>query len=185
VPEDTAEISESSFEEPTIPDAPQEIEETLPEEDTEPMPDWLKGFTQEPESTDWAPSDEATQKGAKEPAQDSGWIPEFKPEPPTTQASKEQYIRKVTGPLRPDPKNVLSNANEALKAYDIDTALESYTQLIERGELLDEVIFDLREALYRYPIDVSIWQALGDAYIRNNQLQEALDAYTKAEELLR
>jgi len=32
---------------------------------------------------------------------------------------------------------------------------------------------------------VAIWQALGDAYMRANLLQEALDAYTKAEELLR
>ena len=44
---------------------------------------------------------------------------------------------------------------------------------------------DLREALYRYPVEVSLWQALGDAYMRSNRLQEALDAYTKAEELLR
>ena len=44
---------------------------------------------------------------------------------------------------------------------------------------------DLRDALYRYPVEVPIWQALGDAYMRANRLQDALDAYTKAEELLR
>ena len=48
-----------------------------------------------------------------------------------------------------------------------------------------DVIRDLRDALYRYPVEVSIWQALGDAYMRANRLQDALDAYTKAEELLR
>ena len=58
-------------------------------------------------------------------------------------------------------------------------------KLIKKGKLLDEIIFDLREALYRYPVEVSIHQALGDAYMRANQLQDALDAYTKAEELLR
>jgi cytochrome c-type biogenesis protein CcmH/NrfG len=51
--------------------------------------------------------------------------------------------------------------------------------------LLNEIILDLQDALYRYPVEISIWQALGDAYMRNNQLQDALDAYTKAEELLR
>jgi cytochrome c-type biogenesis protein CcmH/NrfG len=39
--------------------------------------------------------------------------------------------------------------------------------------------------LYRFPVDVNIWQSLGDAYMRANRLQDALDAYTKAEELLR
>ena len=58
-------------------------------------------------------------------------------------------------------------------------------KLIRKTRLLDEVIYDLREALYRYPVEVSIWQALGDAYMRANRLQDALDAYTKAEELLR
>jgi len=43
----------------------------------------------------------------------------------------------------------------------------------------------LRDAMYRFPVDVDIWQLLGDAYMRSNRLQDALDAYTKAEELLR
>jgi cytochrome c-type biogenesis protein CcmH/NrfG len=63
--------------------------------------------------------------------------------------------------------------------------MEQYAKLIKKGRFLDDAIRDLRDALYRYPIEVSIWQALGDAYMRSNRLQEALDAYTKAEELLR
>ena len=63
--------------------------------------------------------------------------------------------------------------------------MKQYTKLIKKGRLLDEVIHDLREAIYRYPVDVIIWQTLGDAYMRANRLQDALDAYTKAEELLR
>jgi cytochrome c-type biogenesis protein CcmH/NrfG len=63
--------------------------------------------------------------------------------------------------------------------------MEHYARLIKKGRFLDDAIRDLRDALYRYPVEVSIWQALGDAYMRSNRLQEALDAYTKAEELLR
>jgi cytochrome c-type biogenesis protein CcmH/NrfG len=51
--------------------------------------------------------------------------------------------------------------------------------------MIEETIHDLRDALYRYPVDISIWQTLGDAYLCNNQIQDALDAYTKAEEFLR
>ena len=84
-----------------------------------------------------------------------------------------------------DPNAVLEVAQRAMYNGDLDTAIPLYNQLIDDGKLLEEVIHDLRDALYRYPIDINIWQSLGDAYARNNLLQEALDAYTKAEELLR
>ncbi len=79
----------------------------------------------------------------------------------------------------------LSEIQTALNHGDLDQALAGYNDLIQNGECLEETIHDLRDALYRYPVDISIWQTLGDAYARNNQLQEALEAYTKAEELLR
>ena len=64
-------------------------------------------------------------------------------------------------------------------------AVDLYQKLIRKGKSLDDIIRDLRDALYRYPVEVPLWQSLGDAYMRANRLQEALDAYTKAEELLR
>ncbi len=79
----------------------------------------------------------------------------------------------------------LETASAELGRGNIAAALQTYNRLIRKGKLLDEIIRQLREALYRYPVDVSLWQALGDAYMRANRLQEALDAYTKAEELLR
>ena len=57
--------------------------------------------------------------------------------------------------------------------------------MINAGQNLDIAIQDLKNALDQYPVDISLWQALGDAYIRSNRVQDALDAYTKAEELLR
>ena len=81
---------------------------------------------------------------------------------------------------------ILGQARNELSGSNIAGALESYIRLIKKGRFLDEVIFDLRDALnYRFPVDVDIWQTLGDAYMRANRLQDALDAYTKAEELLR
>jgi cytochrome c-type biogenesis protein CcmH/NrfG len=76
-------------------------------------------------------------------------------------------------------------AQSHLSSGDVPAALQHYDKLIRRGKLLEEIIRDLREALYRYPVEVTVWQTLGDAYMRGNRLQEALDAYTKAEELLR
>ncbi len=80
---------------------------------------------------------------------------------------------------------ILSQAQTALDKGKLKEALEAYNQLISSGRLLDESIHDLRDALYRYPVDIGLWQALGDAYVRGNHIQDALDAYTKAEELLR
>jgi tetratricopeptide (TPR) repeat protein len=79
----------------------------------------------------------------------------------------------------------LGTAQAELGRGNIAAALDMYGKLIRKGRSLEEIIRDLRDALYRYPVEVPIWQALGDAYMRANRLQEALDAYTKAEELLR
>ena len=85
----------------------------------------------------------------------------------------------------PSVDPVLGAARNELSRNNISTALESYGRLIKKGRFLEEVIFDLRDAVYRYPVEVNIWQSLGDAYMRANRLQDALDAYTKAEELIR
>lgn len=87
----------------------------------------------------------------------------------------------LTMPVDP----TLGSARSELSRSNIPGALDAYGKLIKKGRFLDEVIFDLREALDRFPVEVSIWQALGDAYMRANRLQDALDAYTKAEGLLR
>ena len=98
-------------------------------------------------------------------------------------------------PLPPPPKPVtgapkpvtlsLGDAQSQLGRGNIAAALDIYSKLIRKGKSLEDIIRDLREALYRYPVEVPLWQSLGDAYMRANRLQEALDAYTKAEELLR
>jgi cytochrome c-type biogenesis protein CcmH/NrfG len=80
---------------------------------------------------------------------------------------------------------VLAQARSDFSRSNLSGALENYSRLIKKGRLLEDIIYDLREASYRFPVDVDIWQSLGDAYMRSNRLQDALDAYTKAEELLR
>jgi len=103
-----------------------------------------------------------------------------KPAPPPRER-KLKGTGKLSMPLDP----ILGQARNELSGSNLSGALENYTRLIKKGRFLDEVIFDLRDALYRFPVDVNIWQSLGDAYMRANRLQDALDAYTKAEELLR
>ncbi|MBS1249429.1 MAG: ComE operon protein 1 [Chloroflexi bacterium] len=89
----------------------------------------------------------------------------------------------------PEPEDeyqaALFGARGALASGEIEDALKHHEKLIEEKELLEEVIADLSEATYKYPMNVSILKTLGDAYMQVDKLQEALDAYSKAEDLLR
>jgi tetratricopeptide (TPR) repeat protein len=104
---------------------------------------------------------------------------------PVSEPTRPITARNQTGMLTPMVDPALWTAQSEMKRGDIPAALEHFGKLIRKGKWLEEIIRDLRDALYRYPVEVTIWQALGDAYMRANRLQEALDAYTKAEELLR
>ncbi|GAB4450785.1 MAG: hypothetical protein OHK0041_13090 [Anaerolineales bacterium] len=192
--------------------APEELPDwlsNLEEEQTpvipaaEDLPAWLRDETGElvveppkiepTRPADWKPVEEEPPQPAPMPA------PEPEPEPKPKKTPKKEpkpappaaYVEPVTsmrgtGMLMSMPGDpLLASARTELSRSNIPAALDSYGKLIKKGRYLEEVIFDLREALYRYPVEVSIWQTLGDAYMRANQLQDALDAYTKAEELLR
>jgi tetratricopeptide (TPR) repeat protein len=118
--------------------------------------------------------------------------PAAEPEPEPAEPERKPYVEPVTrsrsgmtGMLSSTQDPVLTHAQLELTRGNVSGALENYEKLIRKGKMLDEIIFDLREALYRFPVDVSIMQTLGDAYMRANRLQDALDSYTKAEELLR
>ncbi|MFZ6027540.1 MAG: helix-hairpin-helix domain-containing protein [Chloroflexota bacterium] len=79
----------------------------------------------------------------------------------------------------------LEEARVLLSQNDPGRAAQIYGQLLRSGYPTAEILSDLQNALYRYPVDIALWQVLGEAYLLNDQLQEALEAYTKAEELLR
>jgi competence ComEA-like helix-hairpin-helix protein len=102
----------------------------------------------------------------------------------------------VTGALQPTPQITPSDKFhaiqlEAMKEFtggNIEVALKKYSQLIKKGKRIDEVINDLEKVLsgdIPNEVCVDIYQVLGDAHLKADQLQEALDSYTKAEELLR
>lgn len=169
------------------------------------LPAWLRDDTGEAvaepttieptRADEWQPVDQVPPPPVEKPKPAPKRRPERAEGKKTTPASRkaeaqpepyrEPATRKGVGVLTTDEDPILGLARTELTRSNIPGALDTYSKLIKRGRFLDEVIFDLREALYRYPVEVSIWQLLGDAYMRANRLQDALDAYTKAEELLR
>lgn len=188
------------------PPAPAEAE-SAPEAD---LPAWLRGLDARQEETipaggmeseavpDWLKGEEAEPPAVPEPTRPADWMPEAGP-PPKVERRKAAFPKRErkaatledmsrvrrTGMLPPLVDPVLARARELLARAEIPDALQVYSSLIRKGKFLEEITFDLKEALYRFPVEVSIWQTLGDAYMRANRLQDALDAYTKAEELLR
>ncbi|MBE0672836.1 MAG: tetratricopeptide repeat protein [Anaerolineales bacterium] len=113
--------------------------------------------------------------------------------PPSPEPSEQPRVEKkkpakaVRSPKAEGPTNVnvLMQAKGELDRGDIPAALDHYGKLIKKGKHLEETIRDLTESIYRYPVEVGIWQTLGDAYMRANRLKEALESYNKAEELIR
>jgi hypothetical protein len=179
---------------------PSGTRELVAPESMDDLPDWLKGFE--------TPSETSSPPASDETISVSTWLQE--PENPTPEESKplatvaepvlsleENPLQLVTEPtaavpVEPAPfqgfptseNPLIAQAQTDLAAGNIDTALRSYNQAIEQGQNLNTVIQNLKDALYRHPVEISLWQTLGDAYMRNDQIQDALDAYTKAEELL-
>lgn len=99
-----------------------------------------------------------------------------KDEIPLTVTPEEQF--------QPEPP-LIETARIALTKGLIDQALGQYQTLVKQRVDLDQIIQDISSALYNYPMEVRMWMLLGDAYLRKDLLSEALEAYNKAEELLR
>ncbi len=175
------------------------------EQEGEDAPPWqhreqYEAGTPQPKPTspsDWHPLEPkpevATQQQKQEP------VAQAKPQPimqnpPSPEPSEQPRVEKkkpaakaVRAPKAEAPTNVnvLVQAKGELDRGDIPTALDHYGKLIKKGKHLEETIRDLTDSIYRYPVEVGIWQTLGDAYMRANRLKEALEAYNKAEELIR
>ncbi|GAP10924.1 cytochrome c biogenesis factor [Bellilinea caldifistulae] len=139
----------------------------------EDVPPWLKDL-------------EEGETETEQPSIPSDWVPEYETPPVETPPIEIEEPQPESSVMETGSHaELLAMAQSALQSHNLEKALQAYNQLIKDGQYLEETIHDLRDALYRYPIDISIWQTLGDAYLRSNRLQEALEAYTKAEELLR
>jgi len=175
------------------------------ETSSEHLPDWLQtGQVIKPEdaamrASQWHPAETSRASAVSDTG--AGRLPEITGAEidarflEAARGSQPEHETQLPGPLPARTRAVsaalkvgvpsLGGAQAELGRGNIAVALDLYGKLIRKGRSMEEIIRDLRDALYRYPVEVPIWQALGDAYMRANRLQEALDAYTKAEELLR
>jgi len=146
-----------------------EIREELPETDTaEIYPERLEEVVDKPlESFESIEG----QQSAEQPLPDQQLI----------QTSKETILESIT---ETGKSEFLPTAREALANQNIEAAFEAYSQAIREGDSLDQIIEDLNQAVYQHPLETTLWLVLGDAFSQKGEIQKALDAYSKGEELL-
>jgi tetratricopeptide (TPR) repeat protein len=87
-----------------------------------------------------------------------------------------------TGRTVADPSQLLDAARKALATGDYQKAATSYGTLIKRNIEVQAITDELRLALDRNPKTPSLWQTLGDAYMKRERLQDAIEAYRRGME---
>jgi len=177
----------------------------------EDVPDWLRDITKEQPSEvseEWL---SAALEEAQPPEEESDWLRALdKPVSPTS----ELEAAKLPSPSEPgapvlvqttletaDPQQIESyqqRLSEAPEDHITRLALaralwvsgehtssfDHYENLIERSQLLPEIISDLAQHLQTRPREARLHRLLGDAYLRHGRLKEALYAYRRALEHL-
>jgi competence ComEA-like helix-hairpin-helix protein len=103
------------------------------------------------------------------------------------QEVESQDSEEPTKQVEPSAKSStdpLSTARDFQSKGDIEAALESYQKALSKKDFTQEVINDLKDISQEHPLNILVAKTLGDAYMKADMLQEALDAYSKAEDLL-
>jgi tetratricopeptide (TPR) repeat protein len=126
------------------------------------------------------------------------FVPEEKPAAPTPikvvrapEPHKPSHrIEKPKPVAQPIPRSGagaadLARAREAVARGDLIAALRRYIKLVNANKSLDHVSSDLKDLVRKNPKNYLAWQTYGDARLRSNRIQEALDAYAKAADLLK
>jgi hypothetical protein len=78
------------------------------------------------------------------------------------------------------PEDVLALARQHLAADNHEDAAEALGFLVTTGQMVDEVIVELEGHTARRRPTPPLLRVLGDAYMKNNRLQKALDTYRTA-----
>ena len=162
------------------------------------LPDWLKvdegvGFgwgDAEPNITGWLQAEEeATQHDLEIPEPPDDWEMSEDVEPAAVEEAPP-YAEEAPAPEPLPPaatldldQERLESARAALEADDHEAAVSDYRALLDAGDGLNALIAELESQVAVHGV-ATLRELLGDTYMRNGQLQKALDAYRQALEQL-
>jgi len=154
------------------------LDKDLQEEPKSGIPDWLEDLAEEDTSQE---SDTAGELIVDKPV-DMDVIEDV---------SKEEVLEKMFPPVsdasekgaKKQTSDYSHRTPEEVQAAEIDKPPRNYSELVKSRQNLPEIIKELEQAADKDPENPSLLRNLGDAYLRNNQLTEALEAYARAEKL--
>ncbi len=162
-------------------------DQAAPDEADEALPDWLAAA--EIETTEDIPGwlietvkdDEESQPMiviVPEPAP----LPAPAPPPPPVPAPRPAAV--VPQGVRIDTAAVLQSARSKTNEGDLDGSLHDYETIVRANAQLDAVVTDLTTLVQRNAKNPAVYRVMGDALMRQGKLQDALDTYRKALNLL-
>jgi tetratricopeptide (TPR) repeat protein len=94
--------------------------------------------------------------------------------PPTTTLAEAPAVPVAAA------SEALTTGQAALTGQDYATAVTHLSAVVEQGQHLDTVVRSLEDATAGGSAPVPVLRLLGDAYVRTDQLQKALDTYRQA-----
>lgn len=122
------------------------------------------------------------QPPAIEPATEEEEAPAVRPSerPPQEIPQPARDIDRYIEQLEANPRNHtvrLALARAYSQAADLDQAAQQYEAMLSFGAMIQDVIGDLETTAESTPDHLPTQELLADAYMRNGQLQKALDKY--------
>jgi hypothetical protein len=104
------------------------------------------------------------------------------PKPPSApKAARPRKGKAAKSPYASEPpEEVFSLGQRSIDEGNHAVAVEALDYLVTSGQLVNEVIAELENFTMNHPGASPLWRVLGDAYMRNNRLQKALEAYRQA-----
>jgi len=103
---------------------------------------------------------------------------------PTTAREPDGGLGEILAQIEADPENDtlrLAVARMSRAMQDTSQSLEHYRQLIRRGSLLDDIVDDLRDLIAESDdpsLQRKLHRLLGDAFMKQHRVREAMDAYS-------
>jgi hypothetical protein len=155
------------------------------------LPDWLvEAAVETPDVPDWlletiGDEEQAVAASAPAPTPVPASTPAIVPVAPAPKPVP------VPAPVRAgfpaaavDVSGAIASAQQKVGAGDVDGGLVDYESVVRAGGDLSSVLDDLRSLMSRNPNNPAVYRVLGDGLMRSGRLQEALDTYRKALNLL-
>jgi hypothetical protein len=177
-------------------------EEPLSTVTVDEMPDWLGQLQSTEPQTAVAPSAAAPEPEAETGVGEVGdmeWLQELEKAPTVTAKPAPEPVLEQTESLGTPPADEfdleaipvetsakppadvpLVQEEPALGSGTPDDFVLQYEALLARGPVQDDLIAELEEAVETHPDHSGLQRVLGDAYMRSDQLEQALAAYRAA-----